>query len=769
MKLAIWLLTLVMTLVACSGEHRAARELYNQGVASLAKGDFEAAEKLLLEARSTAGVDPELRFRAAYNLGVAFAAHADKVRQGEQGDLAKALDLAQQASSWLADAARLRKDDTDTQANLAIVRARVQSISDQLRESEGKLEVRLDKLIEEQREVLDGARGAWVQIKQAGGADPLAQQTGLTHLADRERGVVAEAGVLQDISADEIDTIGKKAEDKRTDEEKVRLVQLKNLDLYLLDARNAIADARRKLQDLAAEEGVTRAEAALVALKRGREQLLDPITVMKGIVGEQVGLLRETTIAAAADGSLVLGAEQQLPPPDQMPAWLAPTAIAQRQSSLHDRIEEVRSRLAAATEQQAPDPSTLQDPKAQQQAAQQAELLARVKVALPSVVEASDAMAKAADALRTAKAKVALDHERAAVLALMKAIEQFSDLKHLIELAYADQKGLVELLGPEAAKNVPADERATETKGALERTLSRMPRIKELIADQLAQVDKTPAPPADPKADPKTAEAQAAAHKEQLAQMKQQLAMAESLRGQAETALGALGKAIASNTDPVAPAKEAETKLAELRKLFFNVIEHLQQLIRDQGDTIDRTKQANGEDMFGREAKLPDLVKTQTQHGDIAKAITDALAAQADAAGKEGAKPQPGQPDAKTLSAAANEVRQAQQEMADAIRVLTTARDDKQASHSLEPATKSQDKANEHLKEALKLLQPPQNKNDKNDQKQDQQQQQQQQQQKKDQDKQQGGAQQRARDEDARRQKERQQQQQAGGTEEKDW
>jgi hypothetical protein len=752
----IWLLALVM---ACSGEHRAAREIYNQGVASLAKGDYEAAQKQFLEARSTAGVDPELRFRAAYDLGIAFAAHADKVRQGEEADLQKALDLAQQAASWLSDAARLRKDDKDTQANLAIVRARVQSISDELRESEGKLEARLDKLIEEQREVLDDARGAWLEIKQAGGADPLAQQTSLTHLADRERGVVAEAGVLQDISADEIDAIGKKAEDKRTDEEKVRLIQLKNLDLYLLDARNAIADARRKLQELAAEEGVVRAEAALVALKRGREQLLDPITVMRGVAQDQVGVLRETTIAAASDGSLKLQVEQQLPPPSEMPAWLAPKAIAQRQNGLRDRIEEVRARLQAATSQPPPDPSTLQDPKAQQQAAQQAQLLARVKLALPSVVEASDAMGKAIESLRAEKAKPAIDHERAAILALMKAIEQFSDLKQLIELAYNDQKTLVGLLGPEAAKAMPADERATETKGALERNLTRMPRLKEQLAEQLAQAEQ--APPADPNADPKAASAQT----QQAEQMKQQLAAAETLRGQAETALQTLTKALAANGDPITPAKDAETKLAELRKLFFNIIEHLQQLIRDQGDTIDRTKQANTEDMFGREAKVPDLVKTQTQHGDLAKAITEALAAQADAAGKEGAKPQPGQPDAKTYAAAANEVRQAQQEMADATRVLTTARDDKQASHSLEPATKSQDKANEHLKEALKLLQPPQ-KGGKDDKKQQQQPQEQQQQQEQ---KPQGGAQQRARDEDAKRQKQRQQQQQQSGTEEKDW
>ena len=60
-------------------------------VAALGRGEFEAAEKALIDSRSEAGIDPELRFRAAYNLGEAYAAHADQVRSGKDADLAKAL------------------------------------------------------------------------------------------------------------------------------------------------------------------------------------------------------------------------------------------------------------------------------------------------------------------------------------------------------------------------------------------------------------------------------------------------------------------------------------------------------------------------------------------------------------------------------------------------------------------------------------------------------------------------------------------------------
>ena len=140
---------LVLALIAAcdTGEHRAARDKYNEGVALLAKGELDSAEKALLDARSQAGVDPELRFRAAYDLGFAYDAHAQATKTGKDADLSKALELEDQAVTWFSDAARLKKDDTDTQENLAIARARAQAISDELRKGEGKLEKRLDAVI----------------------------------------------------------------------------------------------------------------------------------------------------------------------------------------------------------------------------------------------------------------------------------------------------------------------------------------------------------------------------------------------------------------------------------------------------------------------------------------------------------------------------------------------------------------------------------------------------------------------------------------------
>ena len=778
-------LLILALVVACDkGEHRDAREKFNTGVEQLTAGKFEDAEKTLLEARSSAGVDPELRFRAAYDLGMAYAAHADQMKTGKDADLDKALELEQQALNWFSDAARQNKDDADTKANLAIVRARTQALTDELARGQGKLEARLDAVIKEQRSVLDEARGAWISIKQAGGADPLAQQAPLTKLADEERGIVAEAGVISDLASDEIDSIGKKPADKRDQQEAARVVQLKNLDIYMLDSRTKIAEARRKLQDLAAEEAVGKAETALVALKRAREQLLDPIQVLRAVAGDEVQLAQETrAVAQVRGGELQLGTgagsgSGSAEPKPLIPAWLEPPALGERQTGLHERVEEVRQRLAATVDSVDKPVGTGSAAEPPKLTAEQAKMIEQLRLALPFVTEASTDMTQAHDALVAQKLDEATKHERDALVALAKAIEYFADLKQTVDLAYATQQQLVQLFSPEAAK-LPAAERAQDATEALASNVARMGRIKDLIADEqqkltakLAEIDAKAKEPPAPAQNGKPAQApdpkQIEAAKQQVQQQQQMLNGAESLRGDAEKALATLQTAVKANKDALSPSKAAEAKLDELRKLFFSVIEHLQELLREQNETKDQTSQANTEDDFTRGPKLPGLATKENGHLEMAKAITDALAKQADA----GAKGQGEQQEqAKKMSAAADEVRQAGGDMTDAKTGLDKAATAKQ-SVSLDGTVKSEAKAIEHLEAALKLLQPPPKKNDQ-DQKQDQQKQQQQKQdqQKKDQQQQQqqGGAGQRARDEDAKRQRDKQQREGGSDPVDKDW
>ena len=771
-------IVILVLLAGClTGEHRDARDKYNEGVGQLVKGDYEAAEKALLDARSGAGVDPELRFRAAYDLGMAYATHADKTKGGKDADLAKALEQEQEAISWFSDALRLRPSDADTIANLAVVRARAQAIADDLRKGENKLEARLDAVMKDQRGVLDEARGAWLTIKQGGGADPLAEQAVLTKLADRERGIVAEVGTIGDLASDEIDAIGKKKDDKREPKEQARMVQLKNLDLYLLDARARIAEARRKLQELAAQDGVARAEAALAALKRAREQLLDPIAVLGEVARDEVQMVQEARAAAPAEHGLA-GVGSAAPAAAAVPAWLEPGAMAERQSGLRDRLEEVRARMAAGVEgadrRDAAGSGASAgsgEPPAKPLSAEEHEVIERVRTALPFIGTASSAMQRAQVAFTAAKTPDAIVAQTEALVALERAIEEFSDLKQVIELAYDHHEETLGYLSPEAAKDLAPAERARKTLDAVTANRARLDRITGLLAEKQAQLAQQKAQLeaklAQGAGSGSAAAPDGAAARAQLAQADKQMQTAEQLRAEAATALAALDTALAKNTDPMPPAKDAEAKLSELRQLFFSVVEHLKELVRTQGETRDRTAAEVTEDDLTRAPKLPALIAAQDHHLGMAKAITDALAKQADEAGKQAAPP-PGQgqgptkpqqgPDPKALAGAADEVRKAQTDMSDAHTAIDKSQKATNVSVPLQPAVDSQGKALEHLEAALKLLEPPPKKNDqdKDQQKQDPQKQEQQKQDKPKQEQPkpqpQGGAGQRARDDDARRQ-----------------
>src|SRR5262249_50696434 len=144
-----------------------------------------------------------------------------------------------------------------------------------------------------------------------------------------------------------------------------------------------------------------------------------------------------------------------------------------------------------------------------------------------------------------------------------------------------------------------------------------------------------------------------------------------------------------------------------------------------------------------------------------AQAITDALAKQADAAkgpqGQQGGPSSSGEDQAKNFAAAADEVRLAINDMTDADGAIKKTQGSTNQTITLKPAVDSEGKALDHLQNALRLLQPPQQqKQDKQDKQEQQQQQQKDKKDKKEQQQPQGGAGQRARDDDAKRQRAKQ-------------
>ena len=753
--IAMVALVALLALVACGdASGRAARTQYNAGVALLGEGKLDEAEQALLAARDQAGYDDEVRFRAAFDLAAVAVARAEAAQAAQPPAIDQAMAAYEKARTWLSDAVRRRPKDPDARANLERVEARLLALIDAAGQGENALEKRLDRAIATERELRDAARALWAG-QAASGGDPLAAKEQFEAAATRQRTLGAEVGTIADLAGDEITAIGGKTEDERSDEEKVRLVQLQNLDLYVQDARKAMTDARRNLHELAGELAHQRTGAALESLKRAREQLLDPIAVLQGVAADEVELARYLAALSAHAGKH-----------DPLPAWLTARGLGGDQI-----LEEVKARLQAALDAPAPADGAAADPKA----AEAAKVKAQVAAAMPSLEEASRQMKLASDALAAEDVAAGSTAAQASLVAIATAIEQFFALRQLIDVTLAQERDVIAAITPPeaGAEALPAAERAKRVNDGVTKNRARLARMQALIAEEQ---DKATAPPA---ADPSGA-APAAPDPQQVEQQKQLFARAEALRVEADAALAALAAVAAGGkgAPPLESAKLAEAKLVELQKLFFSVIEHLKELIRAQGETRDDTTTAQTEDDAGRAARLPGLIERQSTHGQLAEAIAQALASQADAAqqqGGQGGAPQGG-PTPQALGQAAQEVRSALGSMQDATTTLTQARDQsQQLSYDIGPAIESQKTAVEHLENALRLLQPPQqqDKQDKQDQQQQQQQQQDQQQQQQQQQQQSADQQlQQVREREAQREREkRERERQAGGADpvDKDW
>ncbi|HUQ05159.1 MAG TPA: hypothetical protein VM261_21800 [Kofleriaceae bacterium] len=777
MKRALVVLSIALATVVggcMDGPPLPARVRYNEGVKALAENKLEDAAKAFLDARSEAGYDGALRYRAAFNLGETYARQGEKAAaDGAEHDAAAAIEHYRQAAAWFSDALRLQKDDADARANLERVQARILALVDEANKGASGLEKRLDELISGERKLRDLVRGLWqAQDQRGAGADPLADKDAFDATSTQQRTLGAEAGVVADLAGDEITAIGGKAEAQRKDEEKARLVQLQNLDLYVQDARKEMTDARRNLTELKAELAYRRVEGALEALKRAREQLLDPITVLRGVAQDHVELLGHVAAIEQARGELKLG--QARP---EIPQWMQPVALGGQQLDIRARLEEVKARLAAAKDQE--------------------KVKDAIAAALPAIDQASAAMMRATEALRADDVKTAAVAQREALEALARAIEQFLDLRGLIDISLSEQGPVVAALTPPAEGQPPLSpaDRARIVGDGAARNRERIARMAAMIAEAA----KPPPPPPDaqgaqgaqgaqpgqPPAQPEDAEA--AKQREAL------YGRAEALRAEAQVALDQLVAVAKGGKGPPAleSARTAQQKLEEMQQLFFSVIEHLKKLVRDQGETRDKTSDAVVQDDISRRPLLPPITQRQGGHVQAADAIASALAQQADAAAQAEAQGQgqgqgqgqpQGGPGAAAFKEAAGEVRNALTSMQTAIETLTKASDPSATmSFDLSPVTESQQQAIEHLENALRLLQPPQKQDEKQDdqkqdqqkqdqQKQDQQQQQQQQQQ---QDQSKDDAEKRlqqVREREAQRQRERREQQRsAPDPVDKDW
>lgn len=689
------------------------RGQYNMGLARLRVGDATAAAEAFLTARDEAGPDPELRYRAAFNLGLALAAQADFSAadaeqppvdgdaEAQQAPLEEVIDLLRQSAAWFNDAVRLAPvGDDDARVNLELISRRILQLADQLNEGD-KLERRLDRLIDDQRGVRDQARQLLGTVaEQDASAEPLGFKTDFEALASRQRVLMAEVGDGIDLATEERLFIEQAPAEERTPEQQARAHRLAAVTDYLERARQSLSDARRRLRRLQGERAHRRVDAALAELKRAREQLRDPVTVLNAVARDESELILHTAALAAFRADAAALAEQ-VPP-----AWLTAKHLRDRQEDAAARAGGVLGIFEAMLTA----------------AAGEGEERARAAVgeAAPVVERGLAHMRDALRALENDNMQDALPAENAAVLALRDAIELFADVKGLIELAYAGHRNVVALLTP-AAESAGAADAAAAARGpagalgeseldeaerskllgdlvfAGQRRLSRLGPLLEQDRDAAATTDEQ-AKQAD----------------------EQRYQLAEKLRAEAEDGLARLATALdeltAAGTADAARANAEATlaTLEQLRRLFFDIAEHLQALRADQAQTHDQTATTQFESTVDKldtlPAELGHLAERQAQHTALGEQLAAALASQADAApptSADGSAPSD-TPTGEQIGQAAEEVRQAAARMTSAATMLADATAKAGAmSPELEPTLADQTAALEHLENALRALSPP--------------------------------------------------------------
>ncbi len=766
--LAILLASVVVAAAGCGGDtDRAARATYNEGLSYFNDGDWDRASEEFLEARRNAGLDPELRYRAAVNLGLSYAHKADSLTAEKPQE---AIAELRRSADWLRDAVSLRPDDEQARKNLETVLHRIQVLADQLNQGQNSLEARLDRVIEDQRGLRDGIRALMTRVGQSGSSsEPVGFQADFDSLATRQRGLLADVGTISDLAGEELSLLTSKAQSAQggqddgpqiSQEEQVRLVQLQGLEHYLQQARSNLFDTRRLLRKLRGDKAHLRGDSGLRDLKRAREQLLDPVTVLKSVAQDQTLVIMHTgalfqlgkaTIDlggaangaangnGAADGN---GAAGQ----SAAPAWLTAEHLRERQSGIEQRAGEVLSRFGAVAEarQAEGESGAVAEAGGEPKDPKQERMLDAAVEAIPHLQQAVSAMQAASSAIVADQLETAVTRQNEALLALIAAIERFSGIRDLIELVYREHSETVALLTPPdqdkdgilAARpdlaKLGGEERITRITEALGKNLDRLGRLEGLFNDELADLEAQAAQAAAGQ-DPANGQAPPGAGQgspEQLEAAKQQYQQAQELRRQAAESLTRLSGSMASpdSGEALVIAGEAMTHIEGLRRLFFSIIQHLEELLRNQTETHDSTGSATAGPEDQLVGALGPLVDGQKGHAAMGESLATALAEQADAAAQS-QDPKAAEA-ADRMGQAAEEVRAGTEQMSGAAELLA---DNVEAAASMspdfEPTLEAQTQAIAHLEEALRLLKPPEDQNQDQNQDQDQQDQEQNQQQ----------------------------------------
>ena len=784
------------------------REAYNEAL-PLIGTRFEQAEELLATARSGAGTDGELRFRATYNRGCLDVARADQLLEETPQQALKHL---QSAADWFRDAVRLRPKNSDARHNLEVVLRRALQLADALApKDEQDLAQELDRLIASQRELLNGQR---IMVERASSnEDPhLAEnlKSEFRQLAVSQRELLSDADSVAGRARNQREAIMSKKHEERTPEERIRAVQLEAVQHYIFQAAQRMGQSRSQLRRKQSLRAYRRGTSALEQLKRARDQLRDPVELLTSILTDATRLAGETRHFVLAEEGPVVG-KQSAP---ERPAWLDLEYLEQSQTPTTERTAELSARLEAGLSDvpqpsNGPQPSGATDVEDETSDPETLQFLERVREAAPFVKRAQEDFELSGEALQDSKPQNAYEKQVAALQALAEARERFLELRGLIELAYADEKQI------QAIVSASEEQAAEETHGlyplaaqAQIKNIDRGRRLGALIADQLGKIPEEMGPPtaqqsrSDQPQDAQQQQLQMAQHLLDLA-VSEMYRASDYLQSKVDVqAVEPMPSRPESETDDVPPSgpekvepdrieledgkaavDQAVEHLQGLRRLFYSIVEHLRETAERQAELNDETEATRtlNQDQPASE-RLGPFVSRQRDLANISGEIANALHAQAQQEPPPAADPNsntPLQQQAHDAQAMTRQFEQAAELVDQASEKMQTVIENMDVEEpGFEEIRKDQDEAFNKLIEALALLQPPQQQQQP-DQQQEQQQQQGEDEQEQEQEDQQNEQQnvdprrllQAVRDREAQRRREKAKQQQPAGYSavDKDW
>ncbi|WP_133512929.1 hypothetical protein [Candidatus Thiosymbion oneisti] len=716
------------------------RTTYNQALTDLNAGALEAAARGFEAVRAGAKTDGEARFRATYNLGWVEVGRADVNLNQEPQAVLQAL---QRAADWFREASALRPEHAASRLNLELVLRRALVLADHLAEhGEEDLAARLEQLIEGQRTFLtELGRGIdLADLQDDPNAAEQARRT-LRTFATGQLELLTQAERLSETAGQEQAGLQAKPGEERSTQEAVRRAQLEQLLSHLHRARERMGQARGQLRRLAAKRAYRRVAAALGDLKRARDQLLDPVARLDALITDGLELMRQTGHKVALDTQ----------PGQPAPAWLTVDYLGETQTVLEARTGELQSGLSAglaqAEETSVAGPFAKQagDPTA---APEQAQLRRRLEAATPLIGAARADFQRALADLEAERPGKALELQRGGVAKLVAAREHFLELKRLVELLYQDQQRIAALIAPEeavaASDSGPGEEVATPDESAADRSeylpvarelqagnRERLRRVSAAILDQLgtaldAEEQARSAQAGDPQATtaPRAPDPAVPAPSDpaDLETERRHLEQADALRVEAEKAMQqALEDLIATEaTAEKLPTGDPElasamdrvrqsvdltlSRVADLRRLFFSVIDHLRETLRRQIDLGDRTEEtavlAATEPAEEITRRLGPITPKQRALAETAGSIAEALEQQAE-------RPVPPTPEVQeeNLQEQAAQAQEQQARLRQAADQVTRARDHMdQAAETIAVEPPTFEAIRDHQRQAIEAL-----------------------------------------------------------------